>query len=172
VVSWRISKYDPSRRDSRGRYMVAEWTSVHDIGKAFAGRELTVEEYQRVEDAYVATVEDFYLDAGRPPLRALGVESTGRLSRSDLAPVPSALSNDAEIGPAELADLIRACLRELNWCRLESTDRDFAIHFGYDFYVYVTCMSESRRPLDAARDRNLFVEPHESPYGTSERDEQ
>ncbi len=38
---YRITKYDPSNRDSDGFYTVDEWTECSDIGTAFEGSVLT-----------------------------------------------------------------------------------------------------------------------------------
>jgi len=37
-IEYRVTKYDPAWRDASGAYIVDEWTSVTDIGRAFGGR--------------------------------------------------------------------------------------------------------------------------------------
>jgi hypothetical protein len=163
VKSWRLSKYDPARRDENGRYVPIEWTSVSDIGRSFGGRVLTIEEYARVEDAYVATALAFHLDAGAPPLFATGVESRPeRIAPDDFDPVLPEERQRFE--HSELAALIRSCLREAAWCRLVAADRVCAIHFGYDFYVYLVGPSASARTREVAVRGGLFLEPFRSPY--------
>jgi hypothetical protein len=50
---WRVTRYDPARRDERGAYRGETWTSISDVGKVFEGHKLTIDEYERVETAYV-----------------------------------------------------------------------------------------------------------------------
>jgi hypothetical protein len=54
------------------------------------------------------------------------------------------------------------------WYKLESVDRSAAIHFGYDFYLYVRGMSVSPRARDVATTNGIFIEPFQSPYATGE----
>lgn len=55
-----LSKYDARRRSGE----VEDWTSHDDIGASFNGSVLTPEEYQRVEDLYIAAVETLARAAG------------------------------------------------------------------------------------------------------------
>jgi hypothetical protein len=66
--SWRVTRYDPSHRNPPGvrpvgAYAGETWTSVADVGKRFEDVELTIDEYQRVEDAYVDALRAFMRDA-------------------------------------------------------------------------------------------------------------
>jgi hypothetical protein len=36
MASYRVTKYDPSKRDENGRYMGDDWTSVSDVGQIVA----------------------------------------------------------------------------------------------------------------------------------------
>ena len=53
-VSWRVTRYDPARRDWRGAYPGDEWTGCRDMGRAFRDDTLTPGRYLACEDAYVA----------------------------------------------------------------------------------------------------------------------
>src|SRR5262249_56008880 len=44
---FRVTKYDPRFRDSRGAYMREDWIAMSDIGKSFEGVTLTASEYER-----------------------------------------------------------------------------------------------------------------------------
>lgn len=164
MQGWRVSKYDPSRRDAVGRYVHEEWTSVYDIGKSIAGQVLTVEEYLRVENAYIETAMVFHADAGAPFLLARDVEIAGSNPNipGDVVSVPPA--EGQPIGRADLVAVIRSCLREIFWCRLEAEEKLCMIHFGYDYYMYLTGMSLTAHTFDVARAGGLFLEPFQSPY--------
>ena len=45
---WRVTRYDPARRDERGAYRDDTWTSISDVGNVFDNQELTIEEYKIV----------------------------------------------------------------------------------------------------------------------------
>ena len=57
---WRVTKYNPNLRDENGYYtVVEEWTCPSEIGKIINGSEFTIEEYLRIETAYIDTVIKF-----------------------------------------------------------------------------------------------------------------
>jgi len=162
---WRISKYDPQRRNVDGSYRDTDWTSMSDIGIAFNGVTLTREEYVRVEGLYIDSVLAFYDESNKPTLYSLDVELNPAHDTSDLcSPGPIRLSEGEEVAPERLADLVRLCLRECLWCRLESRDSHFSIHFGYDYYTYVSSACPCDHACIAAANAGLFVEPYLSPY--------
>ena len=84
MLQWRVTKYDPARRNAKGHYPLDEWTSVSEIGKTFAGTTLTLESYLAVESAHVDVMLDFLEALGSPPMYARGVES----GRSGAAAIP------------------------------------------------------------------------------------
>lgn len=163
----RISKYDPARRDDRGRYTIDEWTSAHDIGRHLAGGMLSVEDYLAAEDAYVAVLTSLHAEADAPALECRDVELAGPPPAA-LAALPaeerlvvSAVDDGAVVGAAELAPVIRACLREMAWCRLVSPA--CAITFGYDYYAYWFGPPPSAATLALASARRMFLEPSDAP---------
>ena len=56
MFCWRITKYDPKYRDSRGAFLKNDWISFSEVGDIFEGKKLTIEDYLKVENAYVASV--------------------------------------------------------------------------------------------------------------------
>ena len=44
MIEYRVTKYDPAKRDARGAYLCAEWTWFKDIGRAIGDAVLTAEE--------------------------------------------------------------------------------------------------------------------------------
>lgn len=165
MFQWRVTKYDPARRDAEGHYPLDEWTSVSDVGKTFAGVVLTLESYLAVESAHVESMLDFLEALGSPRMFARGVAS-GR-PRSPAIPgdvLQRAPREGKAIPPRDVPRLCRACLRERIWCRLESVDRSVFVHWGYDYYMYLGAPVECPEVAERIRDRGLFVEPFASPY--------
>ena len=68
-VSWRVTRYDPARRDWRGAYPFDEWTCSFDIGGAFRDGTLTPGRYLACEDACVAVVGEAVRESGVSGLR-------------------------------------------------------------------------------------------------------
>ncbi len=69
MAEYRITKYDPAKREPDGRYLLDEWTMATDVGCSFGGKTLTLEAYLAVEDAYVAAVRQMMEKAGVAELR-------------------------------------------------------------------------------------------------------
>jgi hypothetical protein len=160
VYRWRVTKYDPARRDRQGRLRDETWTSSSDIGRQLEGDALTVTEYLAVEDAYVAAVRAFHRAAGEPLLTVTGLEVREPARRP--SPLPSVesreLHDEATVQSHELDALTRLVLREEMWCELRHA-ADFRIRFGWDLYMYVTSSAPSSEAIAEAEARRLFVEP-------------
>lgn len=153
MLEYRITKYDPAYRDPTGAYVLDTWTSRSDIGKVFNGALLTHEEYERVEQAYIATAVAFLQESGCTALtvNSLAFHCTGLWhSDGDRLRLP------------QIAEAIRDMLREEFWCRLESSDA--FVHFGYDYYMYLGVPKDCPNAAAFAYANGLFVEPFESPY--------
>jgi hypothetical protein len=104
VHQYRVTKFDPSRRDSSGAYPSDDWTAISDIGKTYAGALLT-------EDAYLA-VEAAYLKAAGAFLRESGVDTLQVRALENHANNPSAPVAGATLKPDEILLVLRALLRE------------------------------------------------------------
>lgn len=150
----RVTKYDPSFRDARGAYTRDEWTSIADIGQRFGGTVLTREEYQRIEDAYVAVALGFMRESGQSELVAVGLENH--------ACHPLDFEDGDVLRVEHLGDVIRRVLREEFWCRLEAPNA--FVHFGYDYYMYVGVPDPCPEAARLAHELGLFVEDCHSPY--------
>lgn len=57
MYKYNISKYNPVFRNCDGRYLKEDWTAISDIGKVFDGIELMVEDYIKIENAYIKAIE-------------------------------------------------------------------------------------------------------------------
>ena len=154
MLQYRITKYDPSFRDAGGRYTRDEWIMVGQIGQSFGGVVLTREDYQRVEDAYVAVALGFLGESGIASLTVKGLEN----SRARLIP----FGEGSALGLEQVAEVIRRLLREELWCRLQG-DEGF-IHVGWDYYMYVGVPCPCPKSQQLARRSGLFVEELRSPY--------
>lgn len=58
---WRITKYDPTKRNSQGWFLEETWTSFSDIGKLYEGKKVTYDEYVYVENLYISAILEFIL---------------------------------------------------------------------------------------------------------------
>ena len=153
MVEYRITKYDPAYRDPTGAYLLDTWTSRLDIGKVFNGALLTPKEYERVEEAYIATAVAFLQECGCTALTVNSLEyHSTSLSHRD----------GDRLSLPQIAEAIRDMLREEYWCRLESSDA--FIHIGHDYYMYLGVMKNCPNAIAFACENGLFVEPFKSPY--------
>lgn len=155
MFEYRITKYDPANRID-GQYTVDDWTSFGDIGKCFGKTELTYKKYLETETAYIDCCIDLLSKA---QILSLSVEQAECYSE-DLC-IPASVSDVDEI-----RKLIAACLREQCWFKLIS--KDFFIHFGYDYYMYIGSALPNATVEKTANKYGLFCEQYPSPYNPSE----
>jgi hypothetical protein len=154
VLEYRVTKYDPAFRDSSGAYTRDEWTAFSDIGRSFGGAVLTREEYQRVEDAYVAAALGFLRESGVPSLAVTELESH--------AGHALAFGEGSILGLEQLEEVIRRALRKELWCRLERPEG--FVHIGWDYYMYIGVPHPCPEAEKLAHRLGLFVEEFHSPY--------
>jgi hypothetical protein len=148
---YRITKYDPSRRNAAGAYTVDEWTSVSDIG-----RKVSRQAYEQTERLYLKAIEAFLSEAGVKALTVRGLENrkrsrVGRLREGQRITLKQALK------------VARLILRERIWAKLHAPRRAF-VHFGWDFYMYIGSSRPCPAAIDETEKAGLFVEPYHSPY--------
>lgn len=156
---YRITKYDPARRDEHGSYPVDDWTAFSDIGHEYGGVVLTRAEYDRIENAYLAAVRIFAEAAGIDEFFVRGLERHGKPAVE--------LQEGQRLGLPEALDVVRDLLREAGfWCRLEA-DGGF-VHIGWDYYLYVGAVAEIGIGPEVAA-LGLYLEPGwSSPYHPDE----
>ncbi|MFF6983710.1 hypothetical protein ACFZAV_40015 [Streptomyces sp. NPDC008343] len=156
----RITKYDPADRDEHGSYRGAE-EAVSDHGP--------------VEAAYLEAVSAFAEAAGIDRLEIREPSVTGPVhfgaqpaveghGLSSLFPADFTGYHDgAEVSLAVALELIRVMLREQGaWCRLEAGDV-FAVHVGWDQYVYVGSDRPCTDAVARTRELGLFAEGSRPP---------
>lgn len=148
MVEYRVSKYDPALRDEAGAFQGDDWTAISDIGRSFAGKVLTSEEYHRVETAYVSVALAFLKEGGIESVRVEQLEApTDR-------PIP--VREGSLLAVNDLAEVIAAILREEFWCNLEAGNA--FLHFGYDYYLYLGVPHPCPAAEAFASELGLFVE--------------
>lgn len=170
-MDYRITKFDPKKRNAEGHFLDdSEWTSISDIGKAICNN-LSYEEYERIESAYVAAVILILDEKAIPNLRIVGLESyntikgfdefkkDGRLRNIDVAfnSEIAPLENGTILSRVEIQKMTRLILRETIWMYL--CNADFKITFGYDYYMYVDCAELADSTIKRIEGMGLFVEP-------------
>ncbi|WP_329394600.1 S1 RNA-binding domain-containing protein [Streptomyces melanogenes] len=159
---YRITKYDPADRNDHGHYV---------------GVEQPTSDHGPVEEAYLRAVDAFASAAGidRLAIREPQIAGAARFGLEAASEgdglgglFPSGLSgfhDGAEISLLVGLELVRAMLRgDGVWCRLEVEDR-FAVHVGWDQYVYVSSDKPCENALESTRALGLFPERLQaSPY--------
>ncbi|MET4922856.1 S1 RNA-binding domain-containing protein [Streptomyces sp. PSRA5] len=160
---YRLTKYDPADRDECGVYVGAE-EAISDHGPVEASYLEAVSAFAEETGVRALSVREPQIGPGiahfgpEPPVDGHGL--VGIFPR-DL----TGFHDGAEVPVPVGLELVRVMLRgDGAWCRLE-TEGTFAVHVGWDLYVYVS----SDVPCEAAVARTaalgLFAEPVDvSPY--------
>ena len=151
VTEYRITKYNPTNRIN-DVYMADEWTSFSDIGKVFGGTILSQSAYLKTEQAYIDCCINLIEKAKIAKLYIKQAEYYTENVR-----FPSTIFNTQEI-----RQVITACLREQCWLKL--TSKDFFIHFGYDYYMYIGSSLPSESVIETAMHHGLYCEQYTSPH--------
>ena len=147
-----MTKYNPAYRDAQGRYTKDEWISYSDIGK-----NVTKEEYEKVESAYIDTALKFLEEQNIIELRISYLENTQNNQEPGISLMAGTVLNFEA-----LKQVMKSILREKYWVKLE-TDNSF-IHFGYDYYMYIGVPHEPQSARQFAESRGLYVGDCLSPY--------
>ena len=170
LTNYRITKYNPQKRDSQGAYLdFEEWTSISDVGKATA-LFLTYEAYEEIENAYVAAVKTVLKEKNRFALNTSDVELhhvesdfrtfeiDGRLASLsvDFSKEIVDIRDGVTLSGSELDKFIRLILREVIWMKLFNDV--MVVTFGYDYYMYVECEELQAITIAEIEKSGLYVE--------------
>ncbi|WP_338703411.1 RNA-binding protein [Streptomyces sp. Q6] len=166
---YRVTKYDPADRDEYGHYVGTE-DIVSDHGEVEAASLQAVAEFARDTAVDHLAVRE----PGVPSLAHFGVESAmdcfglDGLFPDDLA----GFYDGAEVALDVALELVRIMLRGSGaWCRLEVEDT-FAVHVGWDQYLYISSSRPCEKALARARGLGLFPERIAvSPYAFEDEEE-
>lgn len=172
MTSYRITKYDPEKRNAQGHYLDdSEWTSIADIGKS-AYNNPDYAAYEKTETAYVDAIKiilhDLNLDHLKIKLLELNItkeefeeeETTGKLKNInvDFDRDIRKLENGFELDFENIEKIIRLILREMIWMVL--INENIEIRFGYDYYMYVSTVNLKPSTISKIENNGLYVEPY------------
>jgi hypothetical protein len=154
----RVTKYNPLFRNEQGHYLPDEWTAISDVGKAFAGQRLLLDEYLAVEAQYVQAVRLFFAGSGHVGLEAAEIRWLGDTDGS-LQAVFQQVASGVRVFPAsDLGALVALALRECLWFRLVDDTGTRAVEFGYDYYMYLGFEVPDPECFQRIEQLPLFVE--------------
>ena len=144
LKQYRITKYNPIYRVNE-IYTKDEWTSMYDVGKFYDGKIFTFKEYLAVEKSYLNVIEKILIELNIK--RVIIKQGENMYSK---------LNNSVLCSREEVLLVARGCLREEFWCKLVS--KNFFVHFGYDYYMYIGVNIEEEHMSEIARENGLFLE--------------
>ena len=147
-----ITKFNPINRVD-GIYTIDEWTSFSDIGKEYQGKILTREDYLKTENAYLSVIS-YAIGQSNIKCRIAEYEALWKNNTN--------WYNGKMLSGSEALSFSRDCLRELCWGKLFG--KHFFIHFGYDYYLYISSRLDCRLLENKVKDSGLFIEKKQSPY--------
>jgi hypothetical protein len=107
MFEYRITKYDPRNRDAEGRYLAEDWTMYSEVGQVIEGRVVTVEEFSRIEAAYIKAAMNLLAECGVDALAIRGLENS-KAHRPD----SFELREGAVIPRDSLSEVLKGLLRE------------------------------------------------------------
>lgn len=140
MYEFRVTKYDPSKRNDKGHYQDKnEWTEYSDIGKS-----VNFKDYERVESAYIDLAIEMIRGSGINALKVMGLEDTQRKSE---------VGESEEVLLSNIASVLRSLLRGEYWCKLES-EQGF-VHIGWDYYMYIGVNKVDKTAIRNVENRDL-----------------
>lgn len=172
---WRITKYNPIFRNDQGHYLLDEWTCPSEVGKIINGKQFTLDEYLRVEAAYLDTIIRFLHENNIRSLRLIQVSNI-EMTEKDKSSIlyekefdEVMLQEDRVVNVHEIRTICKMILRNFAYSELFLKD-EFFIHFGWDYYMYIGSNQKSLTAIEFATNQRLFVEECVSPNYVKEED--
>ena len=151
---YRITKYNPNFRDVNGFYQKNYWILFSDIGRKFEGKNLSLSQYTKVEDAYVNSILLIMDECEIDSLAIIKIESDNTHCKIKIGD---------RLKGKRLDSTIRNTLRDNIWVKLSCPRRAF-VHFGWDYYMYAGVSRPIQNSLKEIDKMGLFHEAFESPY--------
>ncbi len=142
MYTYEISKYAPG-------YSLEEWTSISDIEVKDRKMPVSMEEYERVEKAYIDSALAFMEEDGIKTLKITGLEIIDK--------IPQEYPNGLDLDLQTLKGALKAVLREKFWCLFEN-EKGF-IRVGYDYYMDVRVSSACQMAQLLTRELGLYIRP-------------
>lgn len=160
-----VTKYNPQYRDEERRYTRDEWTDYSCVGLVINGKEVTYQEYEVVEQSYIQAVRLFlqYHDCNELILCHVEKYDDQEFEERDIAcrGLWSRISDGYIVSEKEIEAVVQMILRSYIWGELLcSANKEIAVRFGYDYYMYFNNVSgklpsELRAQIESM---GLFVE--------------
>ncbi|MEU8848011.1 S1 RNA-binding domain-containing protein [Streptomyces sp. NPDC048564] len=157
-----MTKFDPADRDEHGHYIGTEDTAS-DHGEVEAACLQAVAAFASstgvghlaVREPQVPSVTHFGVE---PPVDGFGLDGL-------IPGGPTGFHDGAQVSLEVALELVRVMLRDKGaWCRLE-VEGAFAVHVGWDQYLYISSVQPCEQALARARVLGLFPERLDSsPY--------
>jgi hypothetical protein len=157
----RVTKYNTAFRSANGGYLNDdEWTSVSDVGRTFDGTTFTFENYEIVENRYIAAVSYFFTAKNVHYIKAENLERYGKdhSLTNPLNELYDKVDGNTVFSPSDVGDLVKLVLREYLWCDLQGADNDAKVTFGYDYYMYFHASSIEKSIVDEIFKIGLFAD--------------
>jgi hypothetical protein len=166
MKNYRITKYNPENRSSDGHYQVDEWTCPSEVGKLLNGSVFQKDEYFEIESKYIKAVIILMKSMSINNLRIVSLNKN--YMEEELVDKDNQwlldnkfkdieLFEDKSVDISEVETLIKLNLRNFMGCTLEIVDK-FRLHFGYDYYMYISSAGFNSKVLDEIESFGLFVE--------------
>ena len=172
-MNYRITKFDPKKRNSKGEFLdLSEWCVIEDMGKPEYNL-VNYEEFEKIENAYVDSI---ILILDEKKITNLKIDSLilydfnievyerykvdGRLKNIEINfdKEIDNLENGKILNLNEIQKIIRLVLREIIMFQLFNDD--FNITFGYGFQMCINCSKLSNETVRQIENLGLFVEPN------------
>lgn len=136
--SWRITKYDPLKRDADGSYLDhEEWTCFSEVGT-----KISMEEYQITEENYLNAIAIFMAEMGLNRVYVTALEQwSDEVKNQNANEFLSKIRIEKAVTTQEVRELTKLTLRNAVWCKLRYKKK-FFVHFGYDYYMYIGASEE------------------------------
>lgn len=167
MFGYRITKYDPKKRNSQGYYQPDEWISIHDIGTIYEGEKFTLDEYLKVEDAYVEAIMIFINFLGLNTVTLIDYEKhklfLPNLLTPELFNAYETSKPGEEVSKEKIPYLARLALREDIYCVFKNDD--IFIRFDFDYYMFIGSSKPlPRKLIKKIESLGLFVEDISTSY--------
>lgn len=165
LKSYRITKYNPDKRNKDWHYLdFKEWTSISDFENE------NIAQYYKMEDKYIQIIIKIMEIYNITSLIIKNYEKRDKYNDITFKEWISQeifenISNNKTILLNDIPTIVRSILRENIWCKLQ-WERNFFIHFWWDFYMYIG-FRDSKKIVEKLKNINttdLFIEEFRSPY--------
>ncbi|MFD1992524.1 hypothetical protein ACFSGI_21335 [Paenibacillus nicotianae] len=167
--SWRVTKYNPTKRNDKGYYQDEEWTAYSDINKIYNAKEFTLSNYLEVENNYTKAIKVFMEESEVSCFKIVDVEKSDinsiledPYSTPSMIEIFRSVEEKEIIKESKVFDLCKLILRGYLWGKLSNSK--MFVHFGYDYYMYIGLEKNDFNRFNDIENLGLFIEELDSPY--------